>query len=493
MAGYVKNSSLTKEVGPGVHDVLLAGGSIPAKSLVKYSGATVVAAGISDVDVAGVSVETVAKILNDEVAVVFEGPAIAIADVGVTAGDALKCAPSGKVGPALTSAKTAVTIEDNIGIGYANQPANDGIEIGSANAADTMPVDIWGTTNGGVVVVKERVVLTGTTFVSSVKTDWGVILGFEIPEGYPTAQGIITLREASANATIITLAAGARQSGVVNVTLANQRAFNHVISLVGDSGTTKTVGWVGTDSTGTVANEAIALTGATKVNSASAYQRVTKLLVGDLEVARTVTFKTDTVIDGPFKIIGAAQNTVVAGGSVEFLFEKPKSPKAIVAPHGSLPITGTTETEANFDQAYFLPANALKVGSVVKIKASGIHTATTGAETHGMLIKFGSTTIATTATTLNPADNDVWDIDFDFVVRSIGATGTIVGSGHFLLGARATAPTTSNVLATGSTSTSTTTVDTTAISAIAIAVDRQTTSTDGDSMRMDRLIVDVIL
>lgn len=157
----------------------------------------------------------------------------------------------------------------------------------------------------------------------------------------------------------------------------------------------------------------------------------------------------------------------------------------------STAITGATETETNFDINYTLPANILKPGTLVRIKAQGIHTATTVNETHVLLVKLGSVTLAQTGN-IDPADNDVFSIEFDFVCRAEGATGTVVGSGICRSGPRATAAPAQHMLATGSTSTSTTTVDTTAAAVIAIAVDRQGTATDSDSMRLDRLQVEII-
>ena len=93
---------------------------------------------------------------------------------------------------------------------------------------------------------------------------------------------------------------------------------------------------------------------------------------------------------------------------------------------------------------------------------------------------------------IDPVANHVFDIEFEFVVRAVGASGTVVGSGRCLSGARATAAPVLHMLATGTAATSTTTVDTTAAIVLAISLDRQATATDGDSMRLDRFNVEVI-
>ena len=165
---------------------------------------------------------------------------------------------------------------------------------------------------------------------------------------------------------------------------------------------------------------------------------------------------------------------------------------AISDPVASTAITGTTETNTNFDHgAYTIPAASLKVGTVVRVRAQGIYTATTGAETHTFSVMAGAVVLAVTGN-LDPATNDVFDIEFEFVVRAVGASGTVVGSGVCRSGPRATAAPATHLLATGTTSTSTATVDTTGAIVLAVSVDRQGTATDGDSMRLDRFQVEII-
>lgn len=162
-------------------------------------------------------------------------------------------------------------------------------------------------------------------------------------------------------------------------------------------------------------------------------------------------------------------------------------------PAASTAITGATETSAAFSTASVtIPANYLRVGSVVRIRAQGICTATTGSETHIFEVKLGSVTLAATGN-IDPATNDVFDAEFDFVVRAIGASGTVVGSGVVRSGPRATASPAVHYLATGATSTSTAAADFTAALALTFCVDRQSTSTDSDSMRLDRFEVSVVL
>lgn len=150
----------------------------------------------------------------------------------------------------------------------------------------------------------------------------------------------------------------------------------------------------------------------------------------------------------------------------------------------STAITGATEAETNFDVSYSLPANSLTAGAVVRIRAQGIHTATTGAETHSILLKLGSNTVVSKAA-VDPANNDVWVIDATLVCRTAGASGTVVGAGLIGTGASGSAALTGWALAS-------LTVDTTQALTVAVAIDRQAGATDADSARLDVLTVEVM-
>jgi hypothetical protein len=165
---------------------------------------------------------------------------------------------------------------------------------------------------------------------------------------------------------------------------------------------------------------------------------------------------------------------------------------ALSDPVVSTAVTGATETQTSFDHgSYTVPANTLKVGTIVRVRARGRVTAATGAEVHVLGLAFGATTLCVSGN-LDSVTNNVFDIEFEFVVRAIGASGTVVGAGVVRDGPQAAAPTTTHMLATGSAGTSTTTIDTTASAALAVFVDRQATATDGDSMRLDSFAVEII-
>lgn len=211
--------------------------------------------------------------------------------------------------------------------------------------------------------------------------------------------------------------------------------------------------------------------GAFHLNGAAFYDDSEVDISGDLvgvdsagNVASTGTFTTtDGVTSGTARRVGGGAYRSVAASTA---------------------ITGATETETNFDTAYTMPADTLKEGTRVRIRAQGIHTATTGSETHTILLKLGSTTLASVAS-VNPADSDVFYFDFELVCRTNGASGTFVGCGHVAVGA----PGTGACVVVHKASTS---VDTTGALAIAVAIDRQSTATDSDSARLDFLTVDII-
>lgn len=151
--------------------------------------------------------------------------------------------------------------------------------------------------------------------------------------------------------------------------------------------------------------------------------------------------------------------------------------RAYSAVAASTAITGATETEANFDSSYSIPADTLKAGTVLSYDFQGIHTATTGTETHDILVKLGSTTIASKAT-IDPANSDIFSGRCSVTIRTAGVGGTMVGTCQMSFGASGTAAPVEYYLPE-------TAVDTTGALVAAIAIDRQGAATDGDSARLD--------
>jgi len=183
-----------------------------------------------------------------------------------------------------------------VGDAFTNQPANDGIEVLSdSNDDTTQTVTIIGTTTGTDTVVVETVTLTGTTAVSTAKTNWGVVLA--VKKSAATA-GTVTVREASGNATITAgLTAEVLSVGVNTVDAADQAAYNRLLSIVASGSTTKQIGLKGTDNTDAVIYDSQALTGTTAVLSNSVFRTITEIYTGDLEGTRTATVTNNTDLD----------------------------------------------------------------------------------------------------------------------------------------------------------------------------------------------------
>lgn len=167
------------------------------------------------------------------------------------------------------------------------QPQNDALEILSSDAGDTtQTITIWGTTTGTDTVVSEAIALNGTTQVVTTKTDWGFILGFELDA---VCAGTLTVREASGNVTLTTIAIGLTSKGVYTIPIAGVDLVTPRFK--GSAASTKVVGIVGTNSSGAAADDSNPLNGTEWVDMNAQFNTVTKLLVGDVETAVTVTLE----------------------------------------------------------------------------------------------------------------------------------------------------------------------------------------------------------
>jgi hypothetical protein len=268
-----------------------ADGTIPGNRLVQVdiTGDLLVGSDAAH-GIVGVNLSDTSKAAGDtiDIGVGFQQ---VIAATPVRAGRPIKCADNGRV----TELVLADIVQETIfatgaGGGFANQPANDGIEIVSSDALDVdTVVTIIGTTNGGVVVVSEDVALDaadGTTAVASTKVDWGLILAVKVASALV---GTLTVREASADQAITTLAAGVLSKGVEEVPEADGGAFNVVPTIVGSGATTKVLGYryMPTSGSATPAHEAKALNGSTDVTMVNAARQIVEVYTGDLEAART--------------------------------------------------------------------------------------------------------------------------------------------------------------------------------------------------------------
>lgn len=95
--------------------------------------------------------------------------------------------------------------------GFSNQPDGDAVEVVSNNAADTGLCTILGTNKTTGAFKHETVTLTGTSAAATTETDWGSVYGIFLGDIYgkntKAAVGTITVREASGDQAITTIAA----------------------------------------------------------------------------------------------------------------------------------------------------------------------------------------------------------------------------------------------------------------------------------------------
>ena len=138
-------------------------------------------------------------------------------------------------------------------------------------------------------------------------------------------------------------------------------------------------------------------------------------------------------------------------------------------------VTNTT-TETNFDTNFTIPANTLKAGDVLRVRAQAIATATNSTDTLNLKLKLGSTAVLATGA-VDVANNDVGYIEADVVIRTIGASGTLVATGVTALGVEGTVTAKPGKLAS-------TTIDTTAATACAISATWSVASAS-NSCRLD--------
>lgn len=81
-----------------------------------------------------------------------------------------------------------------------------------------------------------------------------------------------------------------------------------------------------------------------------------------------------------------------------------------------------------------LPANALKVGDRIRLRGELIGTTRTASDTCSLLLKMGSTTIGTLPAAFAHATTNFLTFDLELVIRTIGASGTMVGTGYYAAG-----------------------------------------------------------
>ncbi len=296
-----------------------AAGVIPGHALVKlHTDGTYLVGDSESVNIVGANQSHAAVALGGRLVLQTEHEVTLYADGPLSVQERLKCYAGGRAGRYMNATYAAATIKSGVGGDFANQPTNDGIEVLSSSALDiTQTVTVWGTTNGGNVVVKETVALSGTDVVPSVKVDWGEILGVELSAA---CVGTVTVQEASAHADIITIAPAALTAGILEVAAADRSCYDNIPTVEAAAASTKKIAVIGYSVADALveigANNCVVLNGTTPVDLGAAFNRITRLLVGDVAAASTVTLKTDDTADTDTEmIVGRALTAAAARGS----------------------------------------------------------------------------------------------------------------------------------------------------------------------------------
>ncbi len=118
-------------------------------------------------------------------------------------------------------------------------------------------------------------------------------------------------------------------------------------------------------------------------------------------------------------LVAAADGTVLKGAPTALL---QYSSIAESAEHEN------TTDAADFDKSYTIPANTLRVGDVIRVKAQVTVVDNNSTDTLTLLLNLGSNLVVTTAA-VDVADGDVGYIEADIVIRAIGATGGFQATG----------------------------------------------------------------
>ncbi len=139
--------------------------------------------------------------------------------------------------------------------------------------------------------------------------------------------------------------------------------------------------------------------------------------------------------------------------------------------------------ETNFDKYFTLPANTLRAGDILRVRAAGLNVTFNSTNTMLKKLKLGTTTmLAMPAVT--GSSGDIWSFEGLFQVRSIGATGKIFPFGSYGNGVADTA-TMKPVQSTEQT------VDTTAALAVAVS-DTHSASSASNVSNLQALAVELL-
>lgn len=172
-------------------------------------------------------------------------------------------------------------------------------------------------------------------------------------------------------------------------------------------------------------------------------RRVTLINIGT-GVVTLATGGTSSTINGQATIPLAAGGAItflangLTGSSGVWYSQNTGSSRAYTNVAASTAISNVT-AETAFDANYSIPANSLKVGSKIRVRYQGIATATHTTDTLAIKLYLATDitagaivgTALTSHAATDVADNNVWQGEYELIVRTVGASGTIVGCGTY--------------------------------------------------------------
>lgn len=312
----IKNPDLRQYVAGQVSISLVDSGSgIAAGRVCEHTSGEVKTGTEQNTAVMGITRNAIG---TDDAGIVEWGYVPCLTASPVNAGDRIAPRASGYVGKAQTAQVSL--LDATAGGNFANQPANDGIEIVSSAAGDTtQTITLYGTLNGAAtVLVTETLTLTGATQVVSSHTDWGALLAARLSA---VTAGNVTIREASGNATIIAITAGNLTAGIAAAT--SSQAYGLIPRHDASGATTDPICVVGTGVDGAALTSIDTLNGATEEDHGTTpFATVTEIYLGALASTVNVNFLTNEASDAS-AYCGIALQTSAVGGAVVDCFIKP--------------------------------------------------------------------------------------------------------------------------------------------------------------------------
>lgn len=237
----------------------------------------------------------------------------AMAGSPVSKGDRIAPRASGYVGKAQTGQVTLLNAA--AGGSFANQPANDGIEVVSDAAGDTtQTITLYGLRNGALTtLVTETLTLTGTSVVSSAITNWYTLCAARLSAA---CAGTITIREASGNATIITISAASTTAGIS--ASASSNGLGLVLRHDASAAGTEAIVAVGTGIDGAALSVVDTLNGTTEEDHGTTpFGTVTEFYIGAVPSTTNVTILTNEASDASAYCGIALQTTAVSGVPID--------------------------------------------------------------------------------------------------------------------------------------------------------------------------------